>query len=145
MEDRDLKKLKRSDLLEILLQQNHEIERLEQELKRVQQQLSSRKIAIDESGSMAEAALKVNDVFTAAQAACDQYIENIKQRYEEQELMCAAMKRETKAKCDQMLSEAEHEANIYWEEAYKKIEQFVDKSEDLKKFLSLHSQKRGEV
>ena len=34
---------------------------------------------LENSGSIAEAALKLNDVFQAAQLAADQYLENVKQ------------------------------------------------------------------
>lgn len=41
----------------------------------------SRSIELEEAGSIAEAALKLNKVFEAAQDAADQYIYNIKRRH----------------------------------------------------------------
>lgn len=137
MENKDLKKLKRADLLEILLQQNREIEQLQLELKTVKEQLSSRKIAIAESGSIAEASLMLNGVFEAAQASCQQYIENVKRRSEEQESICAEMERETKEKCDRMIFDAQQQANAHWEQANQKIQKLLQESEGLKQLLSL--------
>lgn len=136
MEHKDLKKLKRTDLLEILLQQNREIERLKQELERAEEQVASRKILIAESGSIAEAALSLNGVFTAAQLACEQYVENVKQRSQQQEEICAEMERVTRAKCDRMIADAQKQADLHWTQVEEKIKQMLDESEDLKKLLS---------
>lgn len=106
-------------------------------MKAVKQQLASREIAIAEAGSIAEAALNLNGVFSAAQAACSQYIDNMKQRSEQQERLCADMERETKEKCARMVLDAQKAANAHWEQANQKIKQVLQDSEDLKKLLSL--------
>lgn len=41
----------------------------------------SRRIELEKSGSIAEAALKLNGVFEAAQRAADQYLDNIREKY----------------------------------------------------------------
>lgn len=65
---------------------NLEVQQLQQQLQDTQQQLESRHIDLVEAGSIAEAALRLNGVFEAAQAACDQYVENIKRRAGEQDM-----------------------------------------------------------
>lgn len=45
---------------------------------------ASRNIELEEAGSIAEAALRLNRVFEAAQKAADQYIYNLKQRCEKE-------------------------------------------------------------
>lgn len=65
---------------------NLEVQQLQQQLQDKQQQLESRDIDVVEAGSIAEAAMRLNGVFEAAQAACDQYIENVKRRAEEQNM-----------------------------------------------------------
>ena len=42
------------------------------------QERSSRRIELDEAGSIAEAALKLSGIFEAAQDAADRYMENIR-------------------------------------------------------------------
>lgn len=78
MTDRQLKRLKRADLLELLLEQREENEKLKSRLRETEQQLTSQKIEISEAGSIAEAALRLNKVFEAAQKAADQYLESVK-------------------------------------------------------------------
>lgn len=78
MTDKELKKLTRIELLELLLEQSREVERLREELAGVKEKLNDKNILIESSGSVAEAALKLNGVFEAAQAAAEQYLENVK-------------------------------------------------------------------
>lgn len=78
MTDKELKKLTRIELLELLLEQSQEVERLQKELAEVKAKLRDKNILIENSGSIAEAALKLNGVFEATQAAAEQYLENVK-------------------------------------------------------------------
>ena len=80
MTEKEVRKLSRLQLLEILVEQANEIEQLKAELKETKEQLADRKIVIEQSGSLAEAALRLNGVFEAAQRAEDQYLENILHR-----------------------------------------------------------------
>jgi len=78
MTERDLKKLSRLELLELLLQERRENDKLKEQVQELQEKLDDRAIRIGECGSIAEAALKLNGVFEAAEAAAQQYIENVK-------------------------------------------------------------------
>lgn len=73
----DLRKLGRKEMLEILIEQGEELEQLKERLATAEAALADKSIAITESGSIAEAALRLNGVFEAAENACQQYIENI--------------------------------------------------------------------
>jgi len=135
MTDKQLKKLRRADLLEMLLEQTKLVDSLKIELEETKAALADRRLEIENAGSIAEAALKVNRVFEAAQKASEQYLENIK-RYETEaaqaserqnavsselenksrlmakELLestaekCKNMENETKRLCDRMLKDA---------------------------------------
>ena len=67
MTDRELRKLSRRDLLELLIQQDEEMEALKKRLKEAEYKLESRTIAIDTAGSIAEASVSISGVFEAAQ------------------------------------------------------------------------------
>lgn len=78
MTDREMKKLKRHELLQMLLEQSKTVEALRAELEEKNKLLEEKSIKIEEAGSIAEAALKLNNIFEAAQAAADQYLYSVK-------------------------------------------------------------------
>ena len=80
MTDKELRKLRRGELLEMLLEQTKENEALKNRIADLEARIDSREIVIKESGSIAEAALKLNGVFEAAQKAAEQYLENIRSK-----------------------------------------------------------------
>ncbi len=77
MTDKELRRLSRSELLEMLIAQTEENSQLKIRLEQAEAQLRDRRIEIDKAGSLAEAALSLNGVFQAAEAAAQQYLENI--------------------------------------------------------------------
>ena len=78
MEDRRLRKLTREELLELMLEQSKEIDRLTEELDSVRKKLEGRELKISKTGSLAEASAAVNSFMETAQATADQYLENIR-------------------------------------------------------------------
>lgn len=94
MTEKELKRLSRGELLELLLMQTRETERLQEEVTRLQAQLDDRKLRVNKAGSIAKAALEVNGVMEAAQAAAAQYLENIKMVEAETRRKSAALERE---------------------------------------------------
>ena len=83
MTDKELRRLSRRELLEMLVTATEENERLRGELAQARAELERRRILLDKSGSMAEAALRLNGVFEAADRAAQQYLENIRRMAEE--------------------------------------------------------------
>ena len=73
-----LRKLSKLQLLELLAQQERELQALRKELEEKNAALDDRRIQMEKAGSIAEAALKLNEVFEAAQRAADQYLESVK-------------------------------------------------------------------
>lgn len=135
MTDRELRKLSRADLLELLLEQLKENEQLRGELEAAQKQLADRKILLENAGSIAEASLQLNGVFQAAQAACAQYIENIERMSVRQEQLCAQMERETQAKCDRMVADAERQSQLYWNTVSRKVQEVTSSYAELRTIL----------
>ena len=107
MTDKELRKLSRGDLLDLLLAQCKETESLQSRLNEANEKLESRRIELLEAGNIAEAALALNGVFESAQAAADQYLETIRENTKHQDEICKAMERECKEKCDKMLADAQ--------------------------------------
>ena len=81
MIEKDLKKLRRAELLEIMLDQSYEIDQLRKRVKELEAQLEDRRIKIENAGSIAEASLQLTKVFEEAQKAADLYLENVRNQY----------------------------------------------------------------
>lgn len=85
MADRDLKKLNRSELLELLLSAAKENDALREENEQLKAQLEERRILIENSSSLAEAALKLSGIFKAADDAAKIYLNGVIAAAEEQD------------------------------------------------------------
>lgn len=83
MTEKELRRLSRRELLEMLITRTIENERLTEELQQARKELSDRELIQDRAGSMAEAALQLNGVFEAADRAAREYLETIRRRAEE--------------------------------------------------------------
>ena len=150
MTDKEVRRLSRAQLLEILVAQGKEIEELKAELAATRKKLEDRTIEIEKSGSLAEAALRLNGVFEAAEEAAKQYLENIRRLSGEQEQVCARMEAESKKKARAMLLKAEErcrarerEADAYWDSMSEKLQKFYDDHEGLYQMLQ-HSMRKPE-
>lgn len=158
MTDKELKRLSRSELLEMLIQQSKELERLRKQLDAAESALQNREIAITNAGSIAEAALQLNGVFTAAQDACQQYMENICHLSQNQDRICAqrdaesqaeakriveearkeseALEHETRMMCAEMVTKAKAESQAYWDEVSRRLVAFSTEHAELQQLLS---------
>ena len=158
MTDKELKRLSRGELLEMLIQQSKELERLRKQLDAAQTALQNREIAITNAGSIAEAALQLNGVFTAAQDACQQYMENSCHLSQNQERICAqrdaesqaeakriveearkeseALEHETRMMCAEMVTKAKAESQAYWDEVSRRLVAFSTEHAELQQLLS---------
>ena len=86
--NKDLLKLKKRELLEIMLKQGEEIDNLcaritelENEVAAKEAELQKHDFEIQKIGSIAEASLQVTNIFEEAEKAAKIYIENLRRRY----------------------------------------------------------------
>lgn len=149
--DKDLKKLSRRDLLELLISLGQERDALQEELEKTKAELNDRTITAQKAGSIAEAAMRLNGVFASAQAAANQYVESVRQHYQKvdeecrrREERCAVLEEQTRQnidyqlqkaalenkkaedavriKCRSMEIDAKRKSEKYWREAAAKID-----------------------
>ncbi len=80
MTDKELRRLNRADMMQMILDLTRENESLRNELRETKAELENREIEISESGTLAEAALKLSGIFEAADVACMLYVENMRKR-----------------------------------------------------------------
>lgn len=113
MTDKELKKLSRAELLEMLLQQSKNVEKLSARLERAKELLGERKLKLESAGSIAEASLQLNGVFEAAQEAADQYMESIESLDPDKQHALLMEQREAvcKRKTDEMVEEARRQCD----------------------------------
>ena len=90
MTEKDLKKLNRYQLLEMLIIQPARADDLQRQLEQAQEQLNSREVQMTVIGSIAEASLQLSGVFDAAQPAADMYLSAAKDRAAAMEAEAAA-------------------------------------------------------
>ena len=133
MTDRQLRKLNRTDLLKLLLEEKKENEALRKQLQEMQLQLECKQLNLNQSGSLAEAALKLSGIFEAAETACQYYTENIRNLSGRQEEICRKMEQETREKCDRMLEQARQMSRVYWEEYTEKCSRYMKSMEEVQR------------
>lgn len=107
MTEKEMRRLSRADLLEMLIEQSAQLEELKDKLAEAEEALQERTLIMNKAGSIAEASLRLNGIFEAAQAASEQYMQSIKKLSERQEAVCAQMERESREKSQRMLAETE--------------------------------------
>ena len=85
---KELRKMKKTELLEIMLKQGEEIdslrarvEELEAEVAEKEAEMERHEFEIQKFGSIAEASLQVTDIFQEAEKAAKIYLENLRRRY----------------------------------------------------------------
>ena len=161
MTTKELKKLSRADLLELLLAQTKRADDLEERLQQAYKQLSDKRIQLDEAGSIAQAALQINGIFEAAEAAAAQYLDSIQNLSSRQEEVCARREEESKSaaeqllkntqekcrsmeiatekKCSDMVSAAEQESKAYWDVTKKQLDDYISSHDALLSLLNIQN------
>lgn len=121
MTEKDLRKLSRKELLELLLKQTEHSEHLERKLRRAEEKLNDKTLVETEAGSIAEASLRLNGVFEAAEAAASQYLENVKKLSENSEQLLQNAEAEALKKASAIIADAQKRAEQREAEAEKKL------------------------
>lgn len=142
MTDKELRRMSRSELLEMLISQTTEVERLKLELAQAQAALRDKRITIENAGSIAEASLQLSGIFDAAQSAAEQYLENLRQMNSQQEAIAQKIQADAKQKADAMIAEADAysrkthaDADAYWQRISDKARALLDEHESLRKMI----------
>lgn len=119
MIEKDLKKLNREEILEIMVQVSKENSRLHEEVEELKSQLAERQLKMAESGSLAEACLSVNDVLEKADAAAKLFLENLKLHSIREDLdeVSSGILSEAEEKSAGIIAEAERKSAALLEEA----------------------------
>ena len=85
MTDKEFKRLSRAQLLDVIYQLQLQVDELTKQNQALKTELRDKRLRIDNAGTLAEAALEINNCFKNAQNAADQYLNEIKAIREEAE------------------------------------------------------------
>lgn len=91
MDEKQMRKLSRYQLLELLIMQTERADALEKQVAELEERLNEKEVKISALGSIAEASLQLSGVFEAAQKAANIYLDNAMRKADEIE--AAAKKR----------------------------------------------------
>lgn len=159
MTEKELRRLSRADLLQMLIDQAEELNVLREKYAAAQAALAQKDVVVEEAGSLADAVFKLNGIFDVAQATAQQYIENLKSLSYRQEVLCvqrenesmekagsllietekrcAKMEADTKVQCAELLAKAKAEAQTYWDEVSAKLDAYYDQHVGLRELLTM--------
>ena len=116
----DLKKLKRDELMDIIYELQKRDEQNEVLITKMKAKLEERDIKLKEAGNIAEASLKLNGVFEAAQASAEQYLASLKA---------------SNADLEKKIADAEGQRNSIIQNANEKAAQIIMAAEERAKAL----------
>ena len=101
MISKELKRLSRRELVDIIYQLKKNEEQLQAQIATLEEALQDKRIKLSVAGSIAEAAMDVTNVFATAQRTADLYLHEI-----------SCMKADTERECAKMIEEARKQAEL---------------------------------
>ena len=131
---KELKRLSRRELVDIIYQMKKNEQEMQDEIASLKESIEDRRIRISESGSIADAALAVTNVFSSAQDAAEIYLQEILSMKEDAEKECARKVEEAKEEAEQIIANAEKQFNelkAYYQVEYEKCKQLHQEIEHL--------------
>lgn len=99
MTDKEFRRLRRSDLIDIIYEYQKNEEKMAAEIKELREKLEAQELKISNAGSIAEAVAGLNDIFAVAQRTADQYLEKVQEA-----------NRDAEKERDEIIAEAHREA-----------------------------------
>lgn len=129
MTDKELKRLNRTELLQLLMNQVRETEQLQAKVRELTEQIQKHEITCRNAGTLAEAALALNGVFQAADEAAQKYVQEMADRAAKQEQELQAKAEEAKEQANKLLADATDSADITREKAEKYLADAKAKAE----------------
>ena len=109
MINKELKKMGRRELVDIIYQLKKNEQKLQEEVALLREALQEKRIRFSEVGSIAEAATSITDLFSTAQKTADMYLLEISCMKRETEEECAAKIEETGKALAKRISDGENQ------------------------------------
>ena len=136
MISKELKKLNRRELVDIIYQLKKNEEQLKEKIASLEADLQDKRIHLSVAGSIAEAATDITGIFSVAQSTADLYLNEIVSMKEDTERECAKMIEEAQKKVESIMSEGKVQHAVLaaryradykkWQQLRAKIEKFEE-------------------
>ena len=117
MARKELRHMSRGELIDVIYALKKQQEELAAENEELRQQLSQRELKLQKAGSIAEAAMSLNQVFEAAQQAADQYLQSVYANCGDAEEMAKGILADANAQAQKTLEEARHQSETLLSQA----------------------------
>lgn len=105
--NKELKKLSRRELVDIIYQLKKNEQDLQQEIESLKAEIEDKRIKVSTAGSIAEASASITDLFSTAQNTADLYLQEIEHIKRKTDKECARRLEEVNQKIDSILDEAQ--------------------------------------
>lgn len=128
MTDKEFKRLSRAQLIEVIYQLQLKLDELTQQNQALENALADKRLRINNAGSLAEAALEINDCFKTAQNAAEQYLNEIKLIHTEAEEQRKQIIAQARAEASKIISNASNAQKGY-DSAMENIKKEIEQSQ----------------
>lgn len=126
MTDREFKQLNRAQLIDVIYQLQLQVDELNGQKQKLEAAIADKRLRISAVGSIAEAALEINDCFRNAQNAADQYLSEIKAIRKDAEERRAKLLGEARTEAEEILAKAKEEAEALLAKAREDAQTIVE-------------------
>ena len=126
MINKELKRLSRRELVDIIYQLKKNEQEMQEEVDSLKNELQDRRLRISVAGSIADATISMTNLFSTAQMTADIYLREIASMKEDAEKECMRRIEEAEKKAELILADGEKkiaDLQTCYENEYKKLEQ----------------------
>lgn len=106
MTDKEFKRLSRAQLIDIIYRFQLQVDELTEENQNLKRKLADKRLRLNKAGNIARAALEINNCFSNAQKAAEQYLNEIRTIREETEAKRQKILADAQAKAAAIISDA---------------------------------------
>ena len=129
MTDKEFKRLSRPQLIDIIYQFQLQVDKLTEQNKMLERELADKRLRINKTGNIAEAALEIHNVMQAAQDAAAHYLEEIRIMREETEENCRCLLKKAQKDADDIIAQAQRGNPSYNSELEEIMKEFGQKQQ----------------
>mgnify|MGYP003297435299 CR=1 FL=1 len=130
MISKELKKLNRRELVDVIYQLKKNEEQMQDQIASLEAELQDRRIHLSVAGSIAEAATDVTGIFSVAQSTADLYLREI-----------ALMKEDAQKECEKMIEDAQKKVESIMADGKKQYDALAARYQtDYKKWQQLRAE-----